>query len=113
MRVTEKALAHMRETGQKLTDEALAHMREAGQVLHTAVLRWILSILARSATTDVVDTQPRYILLRQNAAESWDIKDYKMFCYDHVRTARRPLISFQAPPTAMDFQVFASVFYMG
>ena len=60
----------MRETGQKLTDEALAHMREAGQVLHTVVLRWILSILARSATTDVVDRQPRYFLLRQKMLRS-------------------------------------------
>ena len=67
------------------TKEAVAHMREAGEVLHAAVHRWTVAILARSATTDVVDMQPRYILLRPNSAESWGIKDYKMFAYDHVR----------------------------
>ena len=73
-----------------ITKEADAYMLQSGEVLHTAVLRWIVSLLARSATTDVVDRQPRYILLRPNAAESWNIKDYKMFCYDHVKTSCNP-----------------------
>jgi len=68
------------------TEEAKEHFLEAGQVLHDAVLRWIVSILARSASTDVVDSQRRYILLRKNSAEPWDIKTYKDFIYDHVQT---------------------------
>jgi len=68
------------------TEKAKEHFLEAGQVLHDAVLRWIVSILARSASTDVVDSQRRYILLRKNSAEPWDIKTYKDFIYDHVQT---------------------------
>ena len=64
-------------------------MREAGQVLHTAVHRWIVSFLAKSATPVLEDRQPRYILLRPNTAESWEIKNFEMFVFDHVRTGIR------------------------
>ena len=72
----------------RCTKEAVAHMHEAGQVLYTAVHRWIVSILARSATADVVATQPEYILLRSNSADSWDIKKYRHFVYHHVKAGR-------------------------
>ena len=62
----------------RCTKEAVAHMHEAGQVLYTAVHRWIVSILARSATADVVATQPEYILLRSSSADSWGIKKYML-----------------------------------
>ena len=68
------------------TEEAKEHFLQSGHVIHAAVLRWIVSILARTASTDVVHSQRRYILLRKNSAEPWDIKDYKMFMYNHVQT---------------------------
>ena len=72
----------------RCTKEAVAHMHEAGQVLYTAVHRWIVSILARSATADVVATQPEYILLRSNSADSWDIRKYRYFVYHHVKAGK-------------------------
>ena len=72
----------------RCTKEAVAHMHEAGQVLYTAVHRWIVSILARSATADVVATQPEYVLLRSSSADSWDIKKYRHFVFNHVKAGR-------------------------
>ena len=68
-----------------LTKEAMEHMREAGEVLSTALRHWIVSILAKTASTHVDGNRPRYILLRANSADAWTVKDYKWFVFDHVR----------------------------
>ena len=80
-----KSLAGNNRSLVHLTKEAMEHMREAGEVLSTALRHWIVSILAKTASTHVDCKRARYILLRANSADSWAVKDYKSFVKNHVR----------------------------